>query len=96
MSKKIPFSMLESMSFEGECYSKIPDYMQDSILNYIVNGIRPGKFLEALICNNLFNTFAFADSVNIKLIDVYIKWFHNYCPGNLVGEENFLNHISNP
>ena len=86
--------MLDSIDFKGDYYSKIPDYMQDSILNYVFKGYRPGRFLEAIICNNLFDAFGYGDSTNIPLIEIYIKWFHNRCPSNLVGRENFLAHIS--
>lgn len=83
---------LELINFEGE-YAQIPDHMQESIMNYILHRHELGSFLTGVITNNLRMAVCNADAENLPLIKLYVLWFYNVCPSNLVGEENYLKHI---
>ena len=63
----------------------IPHYMHGAIIRYYENGIAPGSFLEALINNDLKETFGRADDTNIKRIRSYIMWFYNEAPAGSWG-----------
>ena len=55
----------------------IPEYMQQGINLYIENGIRPGDFLTAVICNDLKMTYLYADDTNFHNIPAYVNFFYN-------------------
>lgn len=75
-------------------YAAIPAHMQESIMNYVLRKIPVGNFLKAVICNNLREAVGYADEENLPLLKIYVQWFYNVCPANLVGKENYLDHIS--
>ncbi|MBW1812184.1 MAG: hypothetical protein JRJ39_00550 [Deltaproteobacteria bacterium] len=58
----------------------IPDYMGDGIDLYVNEGIKPGGFLQAVICNDLKEAFAKADDVNFHNIAAYADYFYNHTP----------------
>lgn len=58
----------------------IPEHMMESIRRYVDHGIKPGSFLEAVICNNLYKAIAHADSVNIHQLPAYAAYFYNETP----------------
>jgi len=59
---------------------RIPDYMTDGIVRYLENGIEPGGFLSAVICNDLRGAFGRADETNARLIGEYVRFFYNEVP----------------
>lgn len=95
MSKSIEIhaSVLEEMAFTGD-YAAIPQYMQNSIMNYALHRKKPGDFLTAVICNDLRGAVSHADSTNLPLLKTYVQWFYNRCPAFLVGKENFVRHLN--
>jgi hypothetical protein len=85
MSTKILFDLY----FTGE-YSVIPEHMQAALKRYVEDKIKPGDFLTAVIKNDLKNAVGRADSVNLPLLPVYVKWLYNVAPGSCWGSpENF-------
>jgi hypothetical protein len=61
---------------------EIPEHMHGAVLRYILDGLDPGHFLSAVIKNNLFESFMFADHKNIKMIRQYVELFYNYAPSD--------------
>lgn len=61
-------------------YSQIPLLMQHKIIDYVLDGIHPGHFLTAVIENNLAEACGYADHINVKILDVYVKMFWNETP----------------
>ena len=45
-------------------WSLIPEYMIGSLRRYIENGIEPGSFLSAVLCNDLRGACECADDTN--------------------------------
>ena len=63
----------------------IPLRMMDSIERYVQHGVKPGRFLSAVISNNLKDAVAYADDENMKNIPAYVNYFYNKAPGNCWG-----------
>lgn len=73
-----------AVSFDGE-YAKIPEHMQQALRRYVLEGIAPGDFLTAVICNDLRNAVNRADAHNYPLLRTYVLWLHNVPPGSCWG-----------
>ena len=73
---------IEEFKFRG---MRIPDRMQDAITRYVENGINPGSFLTAVICNDLQAACAKADNENIHIIPAYVAYFYNEAPSDCCG-----------
>jgi len=63
----------------------IPDHMFGAVKRYIMQGIQPGSFLTAVICNDLREAFARADEENAAAMHGWIKFFYNYTPSGCWG-----------
>ena len=67
-------------------YDSVPvPYMADAVQRYIENQIPPGSFLTAVICNDLREAFARADSSNRLAMFEWVSWFWNEAPHNCWG-----------
>lgn len=67
------------VAFFGQ-YADIPPHMQAALRRYVIEGIKPGDFLTAVICNNLQNAVNRADDDNLALLKTYVQWFYNEAP----------------
>ena len=63
----------------------IPDHMRDGIELWIDQGIEPGSFLMAVICNDLKGAFASADSINESRIKNFVQFFYWHAPSECWG-----------
>lgn len=63
----------------------IPKHMHGGVIRYVVYGIEPGHFLDALMSNDLKEAFGRADEENIAAMHAWIKWFYNEAPGTCWG-----------
>jgi len=68
-------------------YSKIPEHCRRGMKRYIEHGIIPGGFLQAVICNNLVESFARADGTNILRLFDYASFLYNEIPTSAWGSE---------
>ena len=66
---------------------RIPDRMVPGIERYINDHIRPGRFLQAVICNDLKESFGRADDENFENIAAYVAFFYNEAPGDCWGSK---------
>ena len=66
-------------------YSELPEGLASGMERYIEEGIQPGSFLTAVICNNLREAFARADDNNQKLMFDIVKWMYNEAPSHCWG-----------
>lgn len=73
----------------------VPEHARESLDNYFVRGYKPGSFMEAVICNDLFNAVCRADSTNRSHLHNIIMWMINNAPpaayGNPIAYKNWLN-----
>jgi len=58
----------------------ISDRMMDAINQYIENGIEPGDFLTAVICNDLREACGRADDENLANLPAFVGYFHSRAP----------------
>ena len=64
---------------------KISAHMMHSIELYLEQGIPPGHFLSAVICNDLMKACRYADDINIRNLPAYAAYFFNEVPTNAWG-----------
>jgi hypothetical protein len=69
-----------------EYYSVLPTRMLPGLYRYVLEGIKPGSFLTAVITNSL-DAVQLADAENLKLLKVWILFFHWHTPAACHGSE---------
>lgn len=65
----------------------IPDYMIEGVLEYVIYGAEPSDFLNAVMSNNLTESFARADAVNTLSMRGWAQLIWNYLPQDCHGSE---------
>lgn len=65
----------------------IPTPIQDQLENYLMDGIYPDKFIEAILVGDLFRAVTFADSQSKPAIWLITKWVVNLAPHNAWGSK---------
>jgi len=68
----------------------IPERMMPGIDRYVNHKVRPGNFLQAIICNDLKLAYHYADDENYVNIPAYVDYFHWYVPGNCHGSRKAM------
>lgn len=58
----------------------IPDRMMPGIRRYIEEGLVPGSFLSAVICNDLREAVGAADDENLVNLPAFVGYFYNEAP----------------
>jgi hypothetical protein len=76
---------VESDNPQGKEWETIPVYMRGGLNRYLKYGIKPGGFLESLLCNDLFGTFHSADSCNQKRVLDYLQFLYMHAPSESWG-----------
>ena len=61
-------------------YGFLPEGLKIGLDLYLNHGIRPGSFLNAVLCNDLKGALGSADENNRKLIFEIVQYFHNFIP----------------
>ena len=61
-------------------YQDFPESLRDAVRRYVEDGIFPGGFLEAVICNDLKESFVRADIDNCAAIFEIVSWFYHEAP----------------
>lgn len=69
----------------------IPERMMGGITRYIEQGVPPGDFLTAIICNDLYEAVGRADDENIANIPAYVGYFYNNAPSQCWGSVEKFN-----
>jgi len=59
---------------------QIPPYMRESLIAYVEEHRPIGSFLQAVLENNLYQTFGRADSDNVKNIPAYVNFLYWHVP----------------
>lgn len=58
----------------------IPEHMREGVKLYIEQGVRPGSFLAAVVCNDLKEAIGNADSINRERLADIVTFFYTYAP----------------
>ena len=61
-------------------YSMLPEHMQDGTRLYVEQGIEPGDFTLAVLCDELVEAFGRADGDNFRAMSVWATWLFNEAP----------------
>ena len=61
-------------------YSGLPEHMRDGIKLYVEEGIEPGDFAYAVLCNDLVGAYGRADSVNTARMRDWASFLYNEMP----------------
>jgi len=68
----------------------IPDRMMPGIKRYLEQGIEPGDFLVAVICNNLHGAIGQADDENLANLPAFVGYFYNETPRGCWGSQEIM------
>jgi hypothetical protein len=66
---------------------KIPDHLKSGIVAYVAKGQRPGHFLSAVFCNDLFGAMKMADGTSRDAIHSITMLIYNVFPAECHGSE---------
>jgi len=69
----------------------IPELTLDQINNFVENGIPPGDFVNALLCNDLKKSFMYADDMNQVAMFKIVKYLYNKIPMGCWGSQEKVN-----
>lgn len=61
-------------------YNLLPEHIREGMRLYIEHGVLPGGFLEAVIENNLVESFARADDINLERMFYIAKFVYAEMP----------------
>ena len=65
----------------------IPDRMMPGIRRYVEEGVCPGRFLTAIIQNDLSEACGQADDENMENLPAYAAYFYNETPSSCWGSK---------
>jgi hypothetical protein len=68
----------------------IPPHIRLGFENYLIHGIYPGGFVEALICNNFIGAIKKADSTNKNHLHDIADWMLYNMPTNCYGNREIM------
>jgi len=69
---------------------KIPLVTFNGLERYVIKGIRPGGYLNAVICNNLFQALGQADQHNRHAIGTLATFINSKCPAACFGNPELV------
>lgn len=85
--------------FKNINYDLLPEHIRNGARLYIERGISPGGFLQAVICNDLKESIARADGINIYRMFDIVSFFYNEAPSGCWGSrekmETWIAHYRN-
>ena len=68
----------------------LPRHMHAGMVRYVLLGIRPGSFMQAIIVGDYFEACRRADDPNRAGLFGYAMFLHNYAPGGCFGSREHL------
>ncbi len=68
-------------------YEKLPEALRDGMRRYIEDGIRPGRFLSAVLENDLFAALNRADDNNRAELHSIVGFMYNELPAGAWGSK---------
>lgn len=71
---------LESELRQAMTDYQLPDYMADGVIRFVLHGIPPGDFLQAVLANDLMEAVGRADRDNQIALVQWAKFVYNELP----------------
>ena len=72
-------------------YPTIPKHTQIALEDYLVYGMRPGRFLYSVLSDNLGDAVSSADSQNLDALTEIVRFIMNEFPTEAWGSSNKVN-----
>ena|SRR5688572_19278118 len=73
-------NQLRAFRLPGRCaFNKVPEHLHDGIVAYLVDGITPGGFFTAVICNDLRGAFERGDTLSLNHMRAIMAYMYS-CP----------------
>ena len=69
----------------------VPEHTAYGIVEYINNRRGIGDFLQAVMSNDLFKAFVYADDLNAYAMSAIVKFIYNHTPSTSHGSEEAVN-----
>ncbi len=69
----------------SEQWLNLPDDISGAFYRYVLERIRPGGFLYAVLCNNLLESVTRADAQNIGRLKDIVSFMYNVLPSGSFG-----------
>lgn len=77
---------LKSFSLPGRnAHGKVPEHLHEGICAYIVDGVTPGGFFNAVVCNDLRGAFERGDLRSVHCLQAIITFMHTQAPASCWG-----------
>jgi hypothetical protein len=73
----------------------IPPHIRNGFENYLVHGLRPGSFIESVLCNNFVGAVQRADHINNNHLRNIADWIMYNMPLNSWGNSENINNWIN-
>lgn len=70
--------------------ARVPDYMHGPTVRYVLFGVRPNEFLQALFANDLIDAVGRADDENLEALWRWIRLLANATPARCRGSRSNL------
>ena len=71
-------------------YEMLPEHMRDEMKLWVERGIEPGRFLGAVLRNDLMSALGIADSINRERLFDFGNFLYNEVPADCHGSrENY-------
>lgn len=67
--------------------ANVPPHMHRAIVRYVILGEMPGDFLQAVLSNDLMESFARADDTNRLAMWHWCNFLHNFSPSECFRSE---------
>ena len=77
----------EDHTYDYIHYDKLPPQMIDGTRRYVEQGVEPGGFFYAVLCNKLVDAYGKADQTNTYAMREWASWLWNECPSAAWGSE---------
>jgi hypothetical protein len=74
----------------GHGLQRLPEYMREGVVRYVLHGIIPGTFLQSVIEGDLFMALRRADSRNAYILHEYGRFFFNHAPSQCFGSRGII------
>ncbi len=79
-------NQLKAFRLPGRCaFDKVPEHLHDGMVAYFVDGITPGGFFTAVLCNDLCGAFERGDTHSLNYIRALITYMYQYPPSTCWG-----------
>lgn len=69
---------------------EVPTHLHDGLVLYLLNHVRPGSFLRAVLENDLRNAFGRADAVSARMMPEIMRFLYEFASIGAWGTEDIV------